>query len=239
MRLRTPHATPAIGSLCQPAPGQRYRSAPAHVRRSSVKQDLREATRFLARNPGFAGRYRAHARPRDRRQLDDLQRPQRRPAAPARLRPARRRWSVVWESNVAHGQERAQVAAATYLDWRERSRLFRVDRHLPLSRLHADRRRTKPERLITVDASPKLFSAAWRAHGARPDLHRRGRATRRSVAQGRAQLRARGCSASAAIQTSIGRTMMLDDAAARDRRRHAGDVPAAGQRSRCGRSGRR
>jgi predicted permease len=120
-----------------------------------VKQDLREATRYLSRHPGFAGVILLTLglaigvnstifsvlngvllRPLDYDRPEAL--------------------VGVWESNAAQGQERAQVAAATYLDWRERSQLFSamgIYRYRGYTLTGAG----DAERLITVDASPMLF----------------------------------------------------------------------------------
>ena len=121
-----------------------------------MKQDLREATRYLSRHPGFAGVIvltlglaigvnstifsvlnGVLLRPLD---YD-------RPEALVGL----------WESNAAQGQERAQVAAATYLDWRERSTLFSA-MGIYRYRGYTLTGSGEAERLITVDASPELFT---------------------------------------------------------------------------------
>ena len=88
-----------------------------------MKQDLREAARFLAANPGFTAIVvftlglaigvnstifsvlnGVLLRPLDY-------------ADPDRL-------AGLWESNQAEGLERSEVSAATYIDWRERTRSF-------------------------------------------------------------------------------------------------------------------
>ena len=120
-----------------------------------MKQDLRETTRFLARNPGFAAVIvitlglaigvnstifsvlnGVLLRPLDYDRPNEL--------------------VGLWESNPGQGQERAQVAAATYLDWRERTKLFSS---IGLYRYHGYTLTGtgEPERLITVDVSPALF----------------------------------------------------------------------------------
>jgi predicted permease len=63
---------------------------------------------------------------------------------------------TIWESQPGEGRDRVEVSAATYLDWRERTRAF--------ERIGAWRYRGftltetgEPERLTTVEASPALF----------------------------------------------------------------------------------
>jgi putative ABC transport system permease protein len=120
-----------------------------------VKTDLREATRFLAANPGFTAvivltlglaigvnstifsvlngvllRPLGYAHP------DEL--------------------VSIWESNTAQNIERSQVSNAAYVDWRERSTTFDA------IGLYRYRGYTltgvgDPERLVTVDTSPALF----------------------------------------------------------------------------------
>src|SRR6187397_2039212 len=63
---------------------------------------------------------------------------------------------VVWESNPALKQDRAEVSGATYLDWRERTRGFAsigAYRYRGFT-LVADGR---PERIMSVDVSPAMF----------------------------------------------------------------------------------
>ena len=120
-----------------------------------MTQDLREATRFLARNPGFAAVIvltlglaigvnstifsvlnGVLLRPLDYDRPGEL--------------------VGLWESNLSQGQERAQVSAATYLDWRQRSKLF-SNMGVYRYRGYTLTGHNEPERLITVDASPALF----------------------------------------------------------------------------------
>jgi putative ABC transport system permease protein len=124
-------------------------------------RDLREATRALRANPGFAAvivltlalgvgvsatifsvLYGVLLRP--------LQY-----ANPGEL-------VVLWESNPQLGQTQADVAGATYLDWRERSKSFAGIgayryRGFTLTGTGADA--GAPERLSSVDVSPALFTA--------------------------------------------------------------------------------
>jgi predicted permease len=62
----------------------------------------------------------------------------------------------LWESNPAQGQERSQVSAATYLDWRARSRMF-ADIGIYRYRGYTLTGTGEPERLVTLDVSPRLF----------------------------------------------------------------------------------
>lgn len=120
-----------------------------------VRQDIREAFRFLTRNPAFAAVvvltlglavgvnstifsvvHGVLLRPLDY-------------AEPERL-------VGVWESNAAQGLDRSEVSAATYIDWRTRSRAFErlgIFRYRGFT-LTAD---GQAERISSVDASPALF----------------------------------------------------------------------------------
>jgi putative ABC transport system permease protein len=120
-----------------------------------LKQDAREAVRFLVRNPGFTAVIvltlglaigvnstifsvlnGVLLRPLDYE-------------APGAL-------VGLWESNAAPGLERSQVSAATYLDWRTRTRSFSgigIYRYRGYTRTGAG----EAERLVTVDVSPMLF----------------------------------------------------------------------------------
>jgi putative ABC transport system permease protein len=120
-----------------------------------VKQDIREAFRFLIANPGFAAVvvltlglaigvsstifsvvYGVLLRPLAY-------------AAPDRL-------VGLWESNPAQGLDRSEVSAATYIDWRSRSRAFEgigIFRHRGFT-LTAE---GQAERVSSVEASPALF----------------------------------------------------------------------------------
>ena len=120
-----------------------------------MSQDFREATRFLARHPGFTAvivltlglaiginstifsvLHGVLLRPLAYTQPEQL--------------------VGLWESNPAQGQERSQVSAATYLDWRQRSRMFK---EIGIYRYHGYTLTGagEPERLVTVDVSPVLF----------------------------------------------------------------------------------
>ena len=120
-----------------------------------MQQDFREATRFLARHPGFTAvivltlglaiginstifsvLHGVLLRPLAYSQPEQL--------------------AGLWESNPAQGLERSQVSAATYLDWRQRSRTFKemgIYRYRGYTLTGAG----EPERLVTVDVSPVLF----------------------------------------------------------------------------------
>ena len=120
-----------------------------------VRQDFREATRFLTRHPGFAAvivltlglaiginstifsvLHGVLLRPLAYTQPEQL--------------------VGLWESNPAQGLERSQVSAATYLDWRQRARMFR-EMGIYRYRGYTLTGTGEPERLVTVDVSPVLF----------------------------------------------------------------------------------
>ena len=120
-----------------------------------MKQDIREAFRFLTANPGFAVIviltlglaigvnstifsvvYGVLLRPLDY-------------AEPGRL-------AGLWESNTVQGLDRSEVSAATYIDWRSRTRAFErigIFRHRGFT-LTSD---GQAERVSSVEASPVLF----------------------------------------------------------------------------------
>ena len=120
-----------------------------------MKQDIREAFRFLAANPGFAAVviltlglgigvnstifsvvHGVLLRPLAY-------------AAPERL-------VGLWETNPTQGLDRSEVSAATYLDWRARTRAFErigIFRHRGFT-LTGD---GQAERISSVEASPALF----------------------------------------------------------------------------------
>ena len=121
-----------------------------------MKHDLREATRFLVANPGFTAVIvltLGLAIGVNSTIFSVLNGVLLRPLAyahPDRL-------VALWESNPALGQDRSQVSAATYLDWRERTRGFEtigVYRYRGFT-LTGD---GEPERISTVDVSPVLFA---------------------------------------------------------------------------------
>ena len=120
-----------------------------------MKQDFREATRFLARHPGFTAvivltlglaiginstifsvLHGVLLRPLAYTQPEQL--------------------VGLWESNPAQGLERSQVSAATYLDWRQRARMFK-EMGIYRYRGYTLTGTGEPERLVTVDVSPVLF----------------------------------------------------------------------------------
>ena len=65
----------------------------------------------------------------------------------------------LWESNTAQGLDRSEVSAATYLDWRQRSRTFEA---IGIYRYRGFTltREGEAERVSSVDVSPALFRAA-------------------------------------------------------------------------------
>ena len=117
---------------------------------------------------------------------------------------------AIWESNPAQGLDRSQVAAATYLDWRQRARSFSA---IGLSRYrgYTLTGAAEPERLVTVDVSPALF----RVLGVPPLLgrtfsdeeERPGADARKVVLSHGAWVRRFGQDRSV-----LGRTLILDDA---------------------------
>lgn len=120
-----------------------------------MKQDIREAVRFLTANPGFAAVVIVTlglAIGVNSAIFSVVHGVLLRPLAyhdPDRL-------VALWESNPAQGLDRSEVSAATYIDWRERTRaieklgLFRY-RGFTLT---AD---NQAERITSVDVSPALF----------------------------------------------------------------------------------
>jgi putative ABC transport system permease protein len=120
-----------------------------------MKHDLREAIRFLTANPGFAAVIvltLGLAIGVNTTIFSVLNGVLLRPlgyAEPEQL-------VTLWESNTAQNLERSQVAAATYLDWRERTRTFSqigIFRYRGYTLTGAG----EPERVATVDVSPVLF----------------------------------------------------------------------------------
>jgi putative ABC transport system permease protein len=120
-----------------------------------VKQDLREALRFLAANPAFAAVViltLGLAIGVNSTIFSVVHGVLLRPLAyaePDRL-------VGLWETNAAQGLDRSKVSTATYLDWRARSRAFErigIFRHRGFT-LTSD---AHAERVSSVDASPALF----------------------------------------------------------------------------------
>ena len=120
-----------------------------------MKNDLREAMRFLVSNPGFAAVIvltLGLAIGVNSTIFSVLNGVLLRPLAydqPERL-------VGLWETNTAQGIDRSQVAAATYLDWRARSRTF-ASIGIFRYRGYTLTGTGEAERLITVDVSPVLF----------------------------------------------------------------------------------
>ena len=120
-----------------------------------MKQDIREAFRFLAANPAFAAVViltLGLAIGVNSTIFSVVHGVLLRPLAytdPHRI-------VGLWESNTAQGLDRSEVSTATYLDWRARSRAFErigIFRHRGFTLTtegHA-------ERVSSVDASPALF----------------------------------------------------------------------------------
>ena len=120
-----------------------------------MRQDIREAARFLAANPGFTAVVvltlglaigvnstifsvlnGVLLRPLDYAQPDRL--------------------VGLWESNQAEGLDRSEVSAATYIDWRDRTRAFErigIYRYRGFTLTRGD----DAERVSSVDVSPALF----------------------------------------------------------------------------------
>jgi predicted permease len=120
-----------------------------------VKQDIREAIRFLGANPGFAVvvvMTLGLAIGVNSTIFSVLNGVLLRPlgyAQPDRL-------VGLWESNTAQGLDRSEVSAATYLDWRQRTHAFEQIgifryRGFTLSR------EGEAERVSSVDVSPAVF----------------------------------------------------------------------------------
>ena len=120
-----------------------------------MKQDIREAFRFLAANPGFAAVViltLGLAIGVNSTIFSVLHGVLLRPLAyaePDRL-------AGLWESNPAQGLDRSEVSAATYIDWRERTRAFErigILRYRGFTLTGPD----QAERVSSVDVSPALF----------------------------------------------------------------------------------
>ena len=120
-----------------------------------MKQDIREAARFLLANPGFAlviiltlGL----AIGINSTIFSVLNGVLLRPlgyAQPGEL-------VALWESNTAQGLDRSEVSAATYLDWRQRTQTFEsigIYRYRGFTLT----REGEAERVSSVDVSPALF----------------------------------------------------------------------------------
>ncbi|MBA2306477.1 MAG: ABC transporter permease [Acidobacteria bacterium] len=120
-----------------------------------MNQDIRESCRFLAANPGFAGVViltLGLAIGVNSTIFSVVNGVLLRPLAyadPDRL-------AGLWESNGAQGLDRSEVSAATYLDWRERTRAFErigILRYRGFTLTSGD----EAERVSSVDVSPALF----------------------------------------------------------------------------------
>jgi putative ABC transport system permease protein len=119
-----------------------------------VRQDIREAFRFLAANPGFAAVViltLGLAIGVNSTIFSVVNGVLLRPLAyaePDRL-------VGLWESNTAQGLDRSEVSAATYIDWRERSRAFErigIFRYRGFTLTNGQ----DAERVSSVDVSPAL-----------------------------------------------------------------------------------
>lgn len=120
-----------------------------------MKQDLREAFRFLTANPGFAAVViltLGLAIGVNSTIFSVVNGVLLRPlgyAEPGRL-------TGLWERNAAQGLDRSEVSAATYIDWRARTRAFErigIFRHRGFTMTSGD----EAERVSSVDISPALF----------------------------------------------------------------------------------
>ncbi|MGH9173205.1 MAG: ABC transporter permease, partial [Vicinamibacterales bacterium] len=174
-----------------------------------MKPDFREAARFLASNRGFAAIIvltLGLAIGVNSTIFSVLNGVLLRPlayAAPDSL-------VGIWESNPSQGLDRSQVAAATYLDWRDRTRSF-TSIGLSRYRGYTLTGAGEPERLVTVDVSPVLF----RVLGVAPLLGRTftdeeehpGTDSRKAVLSHGAWVRRFGQDPNV-----LGKTMTLDDA---------------------------
>jgi putative ABC transport system permease protein len=174
-----------------------------------VKQDIREAFRFLAANPGFAAVVTLTlglAIGVNSTIFSVVHGVLLRPLAyadPGRL-------VGLWESNPAQGLDRSEVSVATYIDWRTRSRTF--------ERIGLFRQRGftltgdgQAERLSSVEASPALFQLLGIAPVAGrifTDEDERPGQERQLILSHATWMRRFGGDPGA-----IGRTLQLDDAA--------------------------
>jgi len=120
-----------------------------------VKRDFREALRFLTTNPGFAAVVMLTlglAIGVNSTIFSVVNGVLLRPlayAGPDRL-------TGLWESNAAQGLDRSEVSAATFIDWRERTRAFErigIFRHRGFTLTSGE----EAERVRSVDVSPALF----------------------------------------------------------------------------------
>ena len=120
-----------------------------------MKQDIREALRFLVANPGFAAVViltLGLAIGVNSTIFSVVNGVLLRPLAYAEPE----RLVGLWESNAAEGLERSDISAATYLDWRERTRTFErigLLRYRGFTLTNG----SDAERVSSVDVSPALF----------------------------------------------------------------------------------
>ena len=140
---------------------------------NSIWQDVRVAVRLYAQEAALHDRRARHPRAGDRRQQRDLQRRQRRAAAPARvsarLRAGRRR-----PGHDRHAVAAADLAAELLRSARRDPRVFGRGRVLEPERQHLRRRRRAGEG-ARGDLLERSLRRARRQARRRPRLRRRGR----------------------------------------------------------------
>ena len=173
-----------------------------------MKRDFREAFRFLSANPGFAAVViltLGLAIGVNSTIFSVLHGVLLRPLAydePGRL-------VGLWESNPAQGLDRSEVSAATYIDWRQRTRAFErigIFRHRGFTLTGED----QAERIASVEVSPALLQllgvapVVGRLFG--DDDERPGHERQVILSYATWQRRFGGSS------TVVGRTLELDDA---------------------------
>jgi predicted permease len=172
-----------------------------------VTRDVREAGRFLRANPGFAVVVvltLALAIGVNATIFSVLNGVLLRPLGyvePDRL-------VGLWERNSAEGLERAEVSAATYLDWRQRTHAFEsigIFRYRGFTLV----REGEAERVSSVDVSPALFTLL----GIRPILGRVFTAEEERPANGHPLILSHGAwmRRFGGDPAALGRTLQLDD----------------------------